>query len=186
MPPFWWVQCPGRRAWRGRTCSRPTWPSSRRKELLWTSMRRRLSRWPLDFHYIHIYVHSICFFFGGGEYYYISIILFSDILLKICDLISQLQLMNTGSESAYPENVVFHVKTICLSAGRHTAASCCCITELQVSKGSKCVLLNLHFVLWLILKSLIQWGLVPSTLSSKIFLFHARVLFTKGRRIFVF
>lgn len=71
-----------------------------------------------------------------------------------------------------------------------------CGEELQVSKGSKCVLLNLHFVLWLILKCLIQWGLVGWTrvlcfqksfiLQQNIFYVHARILFTKGRRIFVF
>lgn len=79
----------------------------------------RLSLYP----YLHSF-HSL--FFGGGEYYYISIILFSDILLKICDLISQLQLMNTGSESAYPENVFCMSKpSVCLldvTQQRHAAA----------------------------------------------------------------
>lgn len=50
--PSWWALCPGRRAWRERTCWRPMCPSSRRRELPWISTPRRQSRWLLNFSWI--------------------------------------------------------------------------------------------------------------------------------------
>lgn len=43
--PSWWAPCPGERVWRGRICSRLTWPSSRARGLRWRSTPRKLSRW---------------------------------------------------------------------------------------------------------------------------------------------
>ena len=40
----WWAPCPGERVWRGRICSRLTWPSSRARVPRWRSMPRKLSR----------------------------------------------------------------------------------------------------------------------------------------------